>query len=128
MKRYGARLLLLAGSAAMALAANAIALVSALFGSDRAWPVAVANDQALNAALVGRAGSEDETISSRAGKAARAGKCWGCLLCRLLDLLDPGHCARNIEDDETGGGDVSAPPTSTPGPRARAARSHSSNA
>lgn len=100
MKRYAVRLLLLMGSAAMALAGNAIALVSAIFGSDRAWPVAVANDQALNAALIGRVGSEDETISSRAGKAARAGRRWGCLLCRLLDLIDPGHCARNIEEDE----------------------------
>ena len=62
--------------------------------------VAVANDQALNAALVGVAGSEDETVSSRAGKAASKGKRWGCILCRLLDKIDPGHCARNIERDE----------------------------
>lgn len=100
MRRYLARLLLLAGSLLMALAANGIALVAALAGSDRAWPVAVANDQALNAALVGRAGAEDETISSRAGKAARAGRRWGCVLCRLIDLIDPGHCEKNIEPDE----------------------------
>ena len=100
MKRYLARIGLLAGSMFMALTGNAIALIAALVGSDRAWPVAVANDQALNAALVGLAGSEDETISSRAGKAAQSGRRWGCILCRVLDWFDPGHCTRNIEADE----------------------------
>ena len=100
MKRYCARIGLLFGSMLMALAGNLIALGAAIVGSNRAWPVAVANDQALNAALVGVAGSEDETVSSRAGKAASKGKRWGCILCRLLDKIDPGHCARNIERDE----------------------------
>ena len=94
MKRYCARIGLLIGSMMMALAGNLIALGAAIVGSNRAWPVAVANDQALNAARVGRAGS------SRAGKAARKGKRWGCLLCRLLDKIDPGHCQANIEEDE----------------------------
>lgn len=100
MKSYCARIGLLIGSMLMALAGNLIALGAAVIGSNRAWPVAVANDQALNAALVGVAGSEDETVSSRAGKAASKGKRWGCILCRLLDKIDPGHCARNIERDE----------------------------
>lgn len=100
MKRYFARLGLWFGAALMTLVANLVALIAALVGSDRAWPVAVANDQALNAALVGRSGSEDETISSRAGKAAQSGRRWGCILCRMLDWFDPGHCARNIEPDE----------------------------
>lgn len=100
MKRYFARLGLWGGSLLMALAANLVALIAALLGSDRAWPVAVANDQALNAALVGRPGSEDETVSSRAGKAAQSGRRWGCVLCRMLDWFDPGHCTRNIEPDE----------------------------
>ena len=69
VKRYCARLGLLIGSMMMALAGNLIALGAAIVGSNRAWPVAVANNQALNAALVGRTGSEDETVSSRAGKA-----------------------------------------------------------
>lgn len=100
MKRYCARISLLIGSMMMALAGNLIAIAAAIMGSNRAWPVAVANDQALNAALVGRAGSEDETVSSRAGKAARNGKVWGCLLCRMLDKIDPGHCEKNVEHDE----------------------------
>ena len=100
MKSYCARIGLLIGSMMMALAGNLIALGAAIVGSNRAWPVAVANDQALNAALVGRAGSEDETVSSRASKAARKEKRWGCLLCRLLDKIDPGHCQASTEEDE----------------------------
>lgn len=102
MKRYFARIGLLFGSMLMALAGNLIALGAAIIGSNRAWPVAVANDQALNAALVGQPGSEDETVSSRAGKASREGKVWGCWLCRLLNKIDPGHCEKSIEDDEQG--------------------------
>lgn len=102
MTGYCARIGLLFGSMLMALAGNLIALGAAVIGSNRAWPVAVANDQALNAALVGYAGSEDETVSSRAGKAARKGRIWGCVLCRLLDKIDPGHCEKNIEHDEGG--------------------------
>lgn len=97
MKQYCARIALLLGSMLMTLAGNMLALVSAIGGSDRAFRVAVSNDQTLNAAL---AGSEDETISSRAGKAARAGKRWGCVLCKLLDALDAQHCQKNIEEDE----------------------------
>lgn len=72
-------------------------LVAALAGSRRAWTIAVAHDQLANAAF---GGHEDETISSRAGKAARKGKRWACALCRLLDRLDPNHCEKSIEADE----------------------------
>lgn len=59
----------------------------------RAWTLAVAYDQLANAAF---GGHEDETISSRAGRARRHGKRWACILCRLLDTLDPDHCERSI--------------------------------
>lgn len=59
--------------------------------------VLVALDQLGNAILNG---DEDETISSRAAKAARLAKPWGISLCWFLDLLDPGHCERVIECDE----------------------------
>lgn len=72
-------------------------LLAALAGSPRAVRIAVGCDQMLNAAF---GGSEDETISSRAGKGARAGIRHWCLLCRLLDWLDPGHCQKSIEADE----------------------------
>ncbi len=71
-------------------------LLAALAGSDRAWKLAVAHDQLANTAF---GGDEDETISSRAAKAARNGKRWGCILCKLLDKLSPGHCERSIEHD-----------------------------
>lgn len=99
MTTYLTRLALLIGSMFMAMAGNLIALLAALAGSDRAWPVAVANDQALNAAMVGRAGSEDETISSRAFKASASGRRWGCILCRLLDKIERDHCRRSAEPD-----------------------------
>lgn len=53
-------------------------------------------DQLANAIL---GGDPDETISSRAGK--RRTKCQACdLLCRILDRIDPRHCAKSIEHDE----------------------------
>ncbi|WP_199489740.1 hypothetical protein [Microvirgula sp. AG722] len=70
-------------------------LLAVAFGSRRAWTLAVAHDQLANAAF---GGSEDETISSRAGRGARRGIYRWCLLCRLLDRIDPGHCERSIED------------------------------
>lgn len=97
MKQRAILLLVLGGSMILALLGNLAGLAAALAGSNRAWRVAVSNDQTANAAT---GGSEDETISSRAAKAARAGRRWGCVLCRLLDAIDPGHCERNIEPDE----------------------------
>jgi len=41
-------------------------------------------------------GSEDETTSSRAGKAQRDGKRWGCVM-QTADRLDAGHCEKSIE-------------------------------
>lgn len=97
MKR---RLLLLLIFALCQLAALAGALRMAwalLANPARAWRLAVAYDQLANTAANG---DEDETISSRAAKARRHGRRWGCLLCRLLDHLDPEHCNRSIEADE----------------------------
>lgn len=41
-------------------------------------------------------GDPRETISSRAGKAQKAGRRWACVLCRLLDLVQKDHCALSI--------------------------------
>lgn len=68
----------------------------------RGWlrGVAVAIDQLVNAWWWG---DPDETISSRVGRAAVAGKRWGLIgeavIDRLFMLLGegPGHCRRNIE-------------------------------
>jgi len=37
-------------------------------------------------------GSPNETISERAAKARNAGRTWGCVLCRFLNWINPGHC------------------------------------
>jgi hypothetical protein len=71
-----------------------VAFVQILAGTSRGMRVVIAQDQAANAAF---GGSEDETISSRAAKAARRGERWGCVLCKWLDRLDRGHCERVIE-------------------------------
>jgi hypothetical protein len=57
-----------------------------------AWQLAVAKDQLANAAFNG---SEDETISSRAGRHKNDEK-WACWLCWLLDHIDPNHCEKSI--------------------------------
>lgn len=56
----------------------------------------IALDQFGNALF---AGDPDETISSRAGKAARRGRRWGCVLCRVLDVFERDHCEKSIEPD-----------------------------
>lgn len=76
-----------------ALVSLCLGLLYLLFSPRRFWRVMLAHDQAANAAF---GGSEDETISSRAGRAARRGDRWGCVLCKLLDKIDPGHCEKSI--------------------------------
>ena len=44
--------------------------------------------------------SEYTEVLETFGKAAREGKRWACVLCRLLDRLDPNHCEKSIEYDE----------------------------
>lgn len=68
------------------------ALVLSLLQHDRGRRFLLAYDQALNA-LTG--GSEDETVSSRAARARDENRKWGCVLCRVLDWLDPDHCNKS---------------------------------
>lgn len=56
-------------------------------------------------------GEPGEYISSRAGKQARQGRRWACVLCRLLDFIDPNHCEKSIQP---GIGDP-VPPARQPG-------------
>jgi hypothetical protein len=53
------------------------------------WNILVSVDQLVNT-LTG--GSPDETISLRAKRARAAGAQWGCVLCKVLDVFDKGHC------------------------------------
>jgi len=54
-----------------------------------AWEIAKAYDRLGNATLNG---SSTETISSRAARARRENRRWGCVLCSILDAIQKGHC------------------------------------
>jgi hypothetical protein len=56
--------------------------------------LALALDQLLNTLL---AGDYDETLSRRAGRAAERKEKWACVLCKLLDYIDPRHCLNTWE-------------------------------
>lgn len=55
--------------------------------------LAVLLDEAGNTIL---GGSPNETISERSAKARASGRRWGCVLCRWLDKINPGHCDRAL--------------------------------
>lgn len=60
------------------------------------WNVLIGIDQFANT-IIG--GDPDETISSRAGKAAT--RCQACrYLCRVLHWFDKNHCVESIENNE----------------------------
>ena len=59
----------------------------------RPMHIAIGFDQLMNAAT---GGSEDETISSRAGRLKREGRGWACVLCWAIDKLDDLHCEKSI--------------------------------
>lgn len=61
------------------------------------WNILLWIDQGLNT-LTG--GDPDETVSSRAAKAKRNGRRWGCVLCKVLNWFDRNHCEKSIEEDE----------------------------
>lgn len=66
------------------------------------WNNLIAIDQLVNTIL---AGDPDETMSSRFGKWLLLPKdTWkfrvAYVICRLLHILDKGHCDKSIENDE----------------------------
>lgn len=72
-------------------------LMCAVGNTDKAWNIAFMIDQTCN---VGANGPVDETISARAAKAAGRHETWGCLLCWLLDKIQPQHCEHALENQE----------------------------
>ena len=64
-------------------------LYAAVTAPAKGWLIALAIDDLGNVAANGALG---QSISSRA--AHDRPHRWACLLCWLLDKLDPGHCAR----------------------------------
>lgn len=95
LRRTLLRLALLAASVAGGVVAVCWAIVAILADaqSGRGYRVTIALDQTANAAF---GGSEDETISSRAGRAQQRGERWACVLCRVLGWLQKDHCKRSI--------------------------------
>lgn len=53
--------------------------------------IAIAADFMLNALL---AGDPAETLTRRMARAGREGRWYGCVFCRLMDLIDTDHCRR----------------------------------
>lgn len=64
-----------------------------LFDPQRGFLLALAIDDMGNVMLGGKYG---QTISSRA--AHNQNKWWGCVLCRLLNAVQSGHCAAALTD------------------------------
>ncbi|AXA94793.1 hypothetical protein DPH57_18575 [Massilia sp. YMA4] len=58
----------------------------ALGGSDRYWRIARGYDRMGNAVT---GGLDTETVSSRAGRR------WGCVLCRILDWIEKDYCRKS---------------------------------
>lgn len=76
----------------LALGFSALRYVLAIVTApDKAAEIAFMADETANMAINGRV---NETVSDRAAHAQRRGKAWGCILCRLLDAIDPRHCER----------------------------------
>lgn len=76
-------------------------LCAIVVNSNRAWKIAVGQDQACNAAL---GGDEDETISSRAWRCRNESKFWNRAY-RFIDLLfspiEENHCKNANEKEMT---------------------------
>jgi hypothetical protein len=95
LKRRALLLIFLLVGVFGALLATLWMLLCMLFApySSRPWHIALAFDQLANATT---GGSEDETISSRAGRLRKEGRGWACVLCRVLDWLQKDHCVNSI--------------------------------
>jgi hypothetical protein len=89
------RFLLYAGIILLAQVAHVIGTVwmilAAIGGRQRFWDIAEGYDLMFNPLSGGKAG---EFISARANRDRKEGRRWACVLCRLLDKIDPGHCDR----------------------------------
>lgn len=57
----------------------------------KAWEILIAYDRLANA---GTYGESNEMLTYRAARGRREGVRGWCLLCYLLDKIDPGHCDR----------------------------------
>jgi hypothetical protein len=76
------------------LVASVRLLYDVLRNTPRGRRIVLAYDRLGNAATNG---SDKEFISARAYRGTQEGNRGWCVLCRILDWLDPGHCRRSTE-------------------------------
>jgi len=109
MRVRNEKTLILLGIWLVVWAVAPLALVRMLFAiftaPDKAWLIAVTFDKLAN---VASNGNPNQTISYRAAASCMQGRAWGCILCKLLDKLDPGHCASALNDRRQGVSDGDA--------------------
>lgn len=68
-------------------------LTCVIMNPTKAWNIAFMIDETAN---VGANGQRNTTISARAARAQLAGRKWGCVLCKILDTVDKGHCKNSL--------------------------------
>lgn len=71
-----------------------IRMLFAIIGNAvKAWNVLKAFDRLGNVLLNGK---DTEMISTRAARAKREGRRWGCILCKILNELEKDHCEKSV--------------------------------
>lgn len=70
--------------------------------ANRVWRFLVNTDRAWNNLVLN--GGLDQTISAHSALAARQGRTWGCVLCKLLNMIQKDHCEKQLADPDTSGG------------------------
>lgn len=74
---------------------TAIRYVTCIFTNpDKAWNIAKMIDETGN---VDANGQVNMTISKRAALARNKNRRWGCVLCWVLDHIQPNHCNKSLQ-------------------------------
>lgn len=92
MKSRTILLILLLACQLAHVAASAWMLLAIIAGSPKALRIALSYDKLANVAT---GGIPTETISKRAFRGTQEGNKGWCILCKLLDYIDKGHCANS---------------------------------
>lgn len=67
-------------------------LIKIIINPPKAMRIFLGIDRATNAALNG---DVSESISGRANRARKAGRTWGCVMCKVLNWFDKSHCEKS---------------------------------
>lgn len=68
-------------------------LTMVVYNTDKAWNTSKAFDRTGN---VLANGDWQEMISTRAARAMKEGRTWGCILCGILDWMEKDHCEDSV--------------------------------